>query len=113
MRERRRGWEDEMGCLFAVFAGGFPRLAVLFIWIARPALFSAAFGGFFLWPLLGILFLPFTTLMYVLLYTPGVGLSGFDFVWLVLAFVLDIVGSYTNYWTTRDTAGVSSGPPKA
>ncbi len=104
-----------MGCLRAVIVGGFPRLAVLFIWLARPALFTAAFGGFFLWPLLGILFLPFTTLTYVLVFTPGVGLSGFDFVWLVLAFAVDLVGSYTNYWTTRDSAGVSSygGPPKA
>src|SRR5215203_6260442 len=31
--------EEIMGCLFAVFAGFFPRLAVLFIWIARPQLF--------------------------------------------------------------------------
>jgi hypothetical protein len=25
-----------MGCLFAIFAGVFPRLAVLILWIARP-----------------------------------------------------------------------------
>jgi hypothetical protein len=66
--------EEYMGCLFAMFAGLFPRLGVLFIWLARPILFSAAFGGFWLWPILGIIFLPFTTLMYVLLWTPGVGL---------------------------------------
>ena len=56
-----------MGCLFGIFAGLFPRLGVLLIWLARPVLFTAAFGGFFLWPILGIIFLPFTTLMYVLL----------------------------------------------
>ena len=65
--------EDTMGCLFAIFAGAFPRLATLFIWLARPQLFAAAFGGAWIWPLLGILFLPFTTLMYVLLYTPASG----------------------------------------
>jgi hypothetical protein len=33
-----------MPCLFALFAGMFPRLGTLFIWIARPKMFSAAFN---------------------------------------------------------------------
>jgi hypothetical protein len=78
-----------MGCLLAIFGGLFPRLAVLFIWLARPVLFSAAFGGSWFWPLLGIIFLPFTTLMYILLWSPG-GLVGFDWVWLILAIILDL-----------------------
>jgi hypothetical protein len=49
--------QERRGCLFAIFAGLFPRLAVLLIWLARPVLFTAAFGGFFLWPILGIIFL--------------------------------------------------------
>jgi hypothetical protein len=81
--------EDEMGCLFALFAGVFPRLAVLILWIARPERIDAAFSTF-LWPLLGIIFLPFATLIYVLLYTPGRGLSGWDWFWVVLAALLDI-----------------------
>lgn len=52
-----------MGCLFAIFASLFPRLAVLLIWLARPVLFTAVFGGFFLCQILGIIFLPFTSLM--------------------------------------------------
>jgi hypothetical protein len=79
-----------MGCLFALFAGAFPRLGTLFIWLARPVYFNAAFGGSWFWPLLGIIFLPFTTLMYVLLWSPGIGLIGFDWFWLILALVLDI-----------------------
>ncbi len=78
-----------MGCLFAIFAGGFPRLATLFIWLARPVYFSSAFGGSWFWPLLGIIFLPFTTLMYILVWSPG-GLVGFDWFWIVLAVMLDI-----------------------
>jgi hypothetical protein len=57
-----------MGCLLAIFAGAFPRLAVLILWIARPERVDAAFSSF-LWPLLGIVFLPFATLIYLLLYT--------------------------------------------
>jgi hypothetical protein len=46
-----------MGCLLARFAGAFPRQGVLFIWLARPGLFEATFGGW-LWPPLGVLFCP-------------------------------------------------------
>ena len=78
-----------MGCLFALMAGLFPRLALFIVWVARPARIDAAFDGFLL-PLLGIIFLPFATLMYVLLYTPGRGLTGGDWFWVVLAGLLDI-----------------------
>jgi len=81
--------EEIMGCLFAVFAGFFPRLAVLFIWIARPQLFTAAFGGSWFIPLLGILILPFTTLMWAILWSPA-GMSFWDWLWIILAAVLDL-----------------------
>lgn len=79
-----------MPCLFALFAVFTPRLVVLFMWLARPTLFSAAFNGSWFWPLLGFIFLPFTTIMYVLLWTPGIGLTGWDWLWLVLAVFCDV-----------------------
>jgi hypothetical protein len=91
-----------MGCLFALFAGAFPRLGVLFIWLARPALFSAAFGGFWLWPLLGLLFLPLTTLMYVLVWSPTNGIVGFDWFWLLLAFLVDLGGIGSSGYANRN-----------
>lgn len=99
-----------MGCLFAIFAGTFPRLATLFIWLARPGYFSAAFGGGWLLPVLGIIVLPFTTLMYVLLWSAA-GITGWDWFWLTLAVVLDIshyVGS--GYGARR---GVPRNPSRA
>src|SRR6476659_7533826 len=97
-----------MGCLFVLFAGMFPRLGVLFIWLARPNLFLAAFGGAWFWPLLGILFLPLTTLMYVILWSPAGQISAFDWFWLGLAFLLDlgIVGS--SGYANRELMGASS-----
>ena len=56
-------------------------------------------GGINYWPgfvdalstlILGIVFLPFATLMYVLFYTPGVGLVGWEWFWVVLAGVIDV-----------------------
>ena len=78
-----------MGCLFAIFAGIFPRLALFIVWIARPRLVDAAFDTW-IWPLLGIIFLPFATLMYVILYTPGVGLTGWEWFWVVVAGMFDL-----------------------
>jgi hypothetical protein len=86
-----------MGCLFAIFAGLFPRLGLFIIWILRPAFVDAAFDTF-IWPLLGIIFLPFATLIYVLLYTPGIGLTGWEWFWVILAGLFDIgqvAASYT------------------
>jgi len=91
-----------MGCLFAIFAGAFPRLGVFIIWLARPALFSAAFGGAWLWPLLGVLFVPLTTLMYVLVWNPATGISGFDWFWLFLALLLDLGGLGSSGYANRD-----------
>ncbi len=76
-----------MPCLFAMFAGLFPRLGTIFIWLARPALFNAAFKGSWFWPVLGIIFLPFTTLMYVILFP----MTGFDWFWIVMAVVIDLM----------------------
>ena len=78
-----------MGCLFAVLAGVFPRLALFIVWVARPERVDAAFSSF-IWPLLGLIFLPFATLIYVVLYTPGIGLTGWGWFWVVIAGLLDI-----------------------
>ena len=75
--------------LLALIGGFFPRFAVLIIWIARPGLFTAAFSGVWIWPLLGLITLPFTTLIYTVLWAPN-GLSGWDWLWLGLAVLLDI-----------------------
>ena len=50
---------------------------------------NAAFDTW-LFPLLGIIFLPFATLIYVVLYTPGVGLTGWEWFWVVFAALLDV-----------------------
>ena len=76
-----------MCCIFtSLFLLG-PRFAALIWWLINPVRFNAAFNSF-IWPLLGIIFLPWTTLMYLLVF-PG-GVIGFDWLWLGLAVVADI-----------------------
>ena len=99
-----------MGCLFAIFAGGFPRIATLVLWLARPMLFSAAFGGSWFWPVLGIIFLPLTTLFYVVLWSPA-GIVGWDWFWLFLAVLLDLGGAASSGYANRDRMPGSSTAP--
>jgi hypothetical protein len=97
-----------MGCLFALFGGAFPRLALLILWIARPALVGAAFNTFLL-PLLGLIFLPFTTLIYVIVYVPGVGLTGWGFFWVILALLLDLGHLGAGYTQRDQVPGIRGG----
>ena len=78
-----------MGCLLAIFAGLFPRIALVIFWIARPDTMDAIFTSF-VWPVLGIIFLPFTTLIYVLLWQFPQGVTGWDWFWVGIAFLIDV-----------------------
>jgi hypothetical protein len=82
--------KNNSGCLTAATTG-FSRLFLLFAWIARPVAFDAAFGSW-IWPCLGFLILPFTTLMYLILVSNGVSrtIQGIDWLWLILAVIVDL-----------------------
>jgi hypothetical protein len=84
---------DPMPCLFALLAVAAPQLAFLFLWIFTP-LVERAFSTFIA-PLLGLAFLPFTSIMYVVLYRPGIGVVGWAWFWVALAFLVDVLG-YTS-----------------
>ena len=80
-----------MCCLFTTLVLFGPRLGILVWWLIDPVRWNAAFQSFF-WAFLGFLFLPWTTLMYVIVF-PG-GVTGFDWIWLGLGLLADIT-SYT------------------
>ncbi len=96
-----------MGCLLALMAAFAPRLVFLFIWIARPVYVDAVFNTFII-PLLGLIFLPFTTLMWVLLDQPPVGVHGWDWLWIVLAVFLDLSQGAGVYSQRRQMPGSAS-----
>jgi hypothetical protein len=75
----------------AIFAGFFPRIALVALWIFTNDV-DRAFDSFIV-PLLGLLFLPLTTLVYALAWSPVGGVEGFEWFFVGLAFVLDL-GSY-------------------
>ena len=73
-----------MCCMFTSLVLFGPRMVILLWWLIQPWRWSLAFDTFF-WPFLGFLFLPWTTLMYVMV-APG-GVTGFDWLWLGLMFI--------------------------
>jgi len=86
-----------MCCLFTVLVFLGPRFGGILWWLFQPARWvgetnASAFSSI-IWPILGIIFLPWTTLMYVAV-APG-GINGlFEWAFLILAVVIDI-GAYT------------------
>jgi|SRR5947209_2455814 len=77
-----------MSWLFALFA----RLALLVVWLSTP-LVQRAFHGGWLLPLLGILLLPITTLTYVIVYALAGSVTGWSWIWIALAVLLDLAAN--------------------
>jgi hypothetical protein len=97
-----------MGCLIALFA----RLALLVVWVSTPLVDHAFHGGWVL-PLLGIIFLPLTTLVYVLVYYISGGVTGWGWLWVVLAFLLDLgASSYPARRAARARSGRADIPAR-
>jgi len=84
-----------MCCFFTVLIFLGPRVAGAIWWLVQPVRWVGELGAFnsILWPILGLIFLPWTTLMYVAIY-PG-GIHGiFEWGFLIMAIIIDI-GAYT------------------
>ncbi|MFL5724839.1 MAG: hypothetical protein ACJ765_01910 [Chloroflexota bacterium] len=88
-----------MCCVIAALFALGPRAAILIWWLVDQLRWNAAFDTF-IWPLLGFLVLPWTTLMWVLVF-PG-GVDGFDYVWLGIGFAFDLFSWFGGGYTNRD-----------
>jgi hypothetical protein len=89
-----------MCCMLTALVFFGPRLAILVWWLIAPVYVGAAFGDRWLLTLLAWAFIPWTVLMYLIIY-PG-GIVGFDWVILILGILAD-VGSYSGgVWGNRN-----------
>lgn len=87
-----------MGCLFALLAGITPRIALVLVWIFTN-LVDRAFSSFIV-PLLGLIFLPYATLFYVLAWDPRHGVSNLGWVLVIIGVIFDI-----GHWGGNGYAG--------
>ena len=96
-----------MCCAFlALFLLG-PRIFGAFWWLFQPLRWESAFRNFsgdlrWIWSVLGIVFLPWTTIMFVIV-APG-GVVGWDWLWIGLMLVADIA-SYTGGFGRKRVPG--------
>ncbi len=94
-------------CLLAAVGSFFPRIALLLMWIFTSYV-DRAFSSF-IWPLLGLIFLPFTTIMFCLVYSPVAhGVVGAGWIWVVLGLVLDIMSYGSGGYGQRQRSSAST-----
>jgi hypothetical protein len=87
-----------------------PRLVLIFMWIVGSRV-NAAFNNFIV-PLLGLIFLPYTTIMYVLVWSPGIGLAGWDWIWVLMGVALDIMKWGQIYNKRKEVPGRAGKEPE-
>ena len=77
-----------MGCLVALLAAISPRFVIFLLWIFSDRLTVAFHSG---WEgIIGFILLPYTTLFYVLVYSPGRGVDSFGWFIVALGVLLDL-----------------------
>jgi hypothetical protein len=94
-----------MCCIFTALVLLGPRAGIFFWWLLDPTRWNLAFDSFVV-PIIGFLFFPLTTLMWVAVF-PG-GVDGFDIVWLGLAVILDLGSAFGGAYGNRDRLPTSA-----
>jgi hypothetical protein len=77
-------------CCLALLASAIGPRIVLAIWWIFGTKVDLAFGSW-IWPLLGLIFLPWTTLFYVIAWSAVGGVSGAEWLLVALGFALDLM----------------------
>ena len=91
-----------LGCLLAFSIAVAPRAVLVLAWIFSDR-WPLVWQGDWIVPLLGIIFLPFTTIMYMLTWTFTGGIEGWDWMWILLGLFLDL-SKWMGLWGNRKEA---------
>ena len=92
-----------MCCVFTILLFFGPRLAILVWWLINRLYVSRAFDNSWLLGILGWIFLPWLTLMYLIVYPGGIG--GLDWLWLGLGLLADLAYYAGGGWGNRRRVG--------
>jgi hypothetical protein len=94
-----------MSCITTIILVFVSRIAILFWWLTDRPLFATAFQNWtlpgsitipvWIWPLLGFIFVPWTTLAYLFLF-PG-GIVGYEWIVLGVGLLVDLAGHGGTY----------------
>jgi hypothetical protein len=89
-----------LGCFLILGFAVAPRIMLILAWIFSER-WPIVWGGDWLLPLLGIVFLPYTTIMYMLVWSPT-GINGWDWMWIILGFFLDVAHWAQSYQRRKE-----------
>ena len=92
-----------MCCFFTALVAFGPRLAILIWWLINPVYVRLGVGGNWILAILGLVFLPWTAIMYLIVF-PG-GIMGFDWIWLGLGLLFDVMSYAGGGYGNRDRFG--------
>jgi hypothetical protein len=87
-----------MCCLASILVFLGPRVGLIFWYLYSPGRFDRVFDGW-VWPVLGFIFLPWTTLMWVAVGLGGV--DGWDWLWVALGFLADLATYSGGGWKNK------------
>ena len=79
-----------LGCLLAFSIALAPRVILVLAWLFSDR-WPLVWQGEWILPLLGIAFLPYTTIMYLLAWSLTGGIEGWDWMWILLGLFLDFM----------------------
>ena len=98
-----------MCCFFTLLVFLGPRVAGIFWWIIQPTRWVGATGvsafSSWIWPVLGLIFLPWTTLMYVIV-APGGVVGIWEWLFVGIAVVIDIAAYTGGGYGNKDRMGM-------
>jgi hypothetical protein len=88
-----------------------PRIGLVIFWLfpVGRSLFDYAFKSL-IWPILGVIFLPWTTIMWTIFAGPN-GIAGFDWVWVGLGLVIDIAVYSGSVFKRKSIPGYPNSAP--
>lgn len=99
-----------MCCFFLTLMFLGPRFGFLVYWLVAPVRVNASFAGFnypWLVGILGLVFLPWTILMYTIVFP----LTGWDWIWIGLAVAADIFSYSSGVYKRKQVPGYPATAP--
>ena len=99
-----------MCCIFAILVFLGPRAMIAFWWLVDQTRWNIVYDTF-IFPFIGFLVLPWTTLMYTLVWQANGGVNGWNWLWIVLSVFADIASYSGSAYGNRDRIpGMPSSP---
>ena len=88
-----------MCCMLTALLMAGPRVAIIIWWLVNTSYINNAFNNL-IWPILGIIFAPWTMLAYVIFYPSGI--TGLDWLWIALGILADLSSYAGGGYGNRD-----------